>query len=188
MIFDPDIIELPKNRFFKLSSRSLTRTCPYKESDQGVISPRMFKNIPDRIDLSGGPFKDFVEHNFPDRREKAKLLITFYHCLLAKQLPMKTPKLTLIGDRNSGKTSLVNVLFGLTHPEFVATLSKEKVFGTSMIDDDTMLLFIDELCPSILPQDQAKILLQGGPITIPRKHKDPIIVNNTAGKFINTGL
>ena len=52
---------------------------------------------------------------------------------------LKTPRLALIGDKNFKKTSLVNVLLGLTHPEFVATLSKKKVFGTSMIDNDTMI-------------------------------------------------
>lgn len=149
----------------------------------GRVSPRIFKQIPEVPDLSGGYFRDFVNNNFGEMRQKMFFLIKFYQCLLAGQLRIKVPKLTLVGDRNSGKTSLVNVLLGLTQPEFVATLSREKVFGTSMISNDTQLIFIDELCAEILPADQAKLLLQGGMLTVPKKHGKPEVVDNTAGSF-----
>ena len=170
-------------RFFKLSSRCFTETCPYQKSDLGRRSPRIFKELPNDLDLSGGFFKDAVVNSFPGEHERVLFLIKFYQCLLAGQLPIKTRKLTLVGDRNSGKTSLVNVLEGLTHPEFFSTISKEKVFGMSMIHSDTQVIFLDEFSDEILPADQAKVLLQGGMVTIPRKHADPELIVNKAGEF-----
>ena len=91
-------------------------------------------------------------------------------------------KLTLVGPHDSGKTSLVNVLEGLTHPEFFATLSKEKVFGLSMLNSDTQVLFIDELSEEILAADRAKLLLQGGFLTVSRKNCDAEWIKNKAGR------
>ena len=110
-------------------------------------------------------------------------IVKFYQCLLTFQLPPKTKKLTLIGDKNSGKTTLVNVIRGLTHPEFIATVSKEKVFGMSMVHDDTQFVFLDEFSHEVMTASQAKIFLQGGLVTIPRKHEDPEVVDNQAGTY-----
>ncbi|XP_066920721.1 uncharacterized protein [Clytia hemisphaerica] len=183
LAFDADIIELPGEKFFKLSSQCLTK-CPYKTSDVGKISPRIFINVPERVNVSGGPFAEAIHNSFPEIKEKMRFIIKFYQCLLAFQLPPKTKKLTLVGHKNSGKTTFVNVVRGLTHPEFIATLSKEKVFGMSMIHDQTQFLFIDEMSPEILTASQAKILLQGGQVTVSRKNQDPEIVENRAGIFI----
>lgn len=181
IVFDPDIIEISGGLYYKLSSRSLT-SCPYKPTDKGRISPRIFKEVPDKVDKTGGVFADAVKNSFPDIKEQMEFIVKFYQCLLAFQLPQKTTKLALVGPKNSGKTSFVNVVRGLTHPEFIASLSKEKIFGMSMINSDTQFIFIDELSSEIMAGDQAKILLQGGPITVPRKHEEPEIVDNQAGE------
>ncbi|XP_066925365.1 uncharacterized protein [Clytia hemisphaerica] len=183
IVFDPDIIEISGGLYYKLSSRSLT-SCPYKPTDKGRISPRIFKEVPDKVDKTGGVFADAVKNSFPDIKEQMEFIVKFYQCLLAFQLPQKTTKLALVGPKNSGKTSFVNVVRGLTHPEFIASLSKEKIFGMSMINSDTQFIFIDELSSEIMAGDQAKILLQGGPITVPRKHEEPEIVDNQAGIFV----
>ena len=78
---------------------------------------------------------------------------------------------------------MAKVLFGLTHPENIATISKEKTFGLSMINDHTQLVFIDEMNADLLPADLAKIFLQGGMLTVSRKHANAEIVDNTAGKI-----
>ena len=136
-----------------MSSKCLTK-CPYKASDFR-ISPRIFKNVPERVDVSGGPFAEAIHNSFPRIEEKMKFIVKFYQCLLAFQLPPKTNKLTLVGHKNSGKTTFVKLIRGLTHPEFIATLSKEKVFGMSMIHDQTQFIFIDEMSPKMLTASQA---------------------------------
>lgn len=116
-------------------------------------------------------------------KEKMLFIVKFYQCLLATQLPPKTPKLALVGKKNSGKTTLVNVIRGLTRPEFIATLSKEKVFGMSKIYDETQFIFIDEFSSELMTASQAKILLQGGLVTVSRKHEEPQLVDNQAGEL-----
>ena len=157
--------------------------CPYKASDVGRISPRIFKDLAKLVDVSGGPFGKAIDNSFPEIEDKMKFIVKFYQCLLAFQLPPKTKKLTLVGHKNSGKTTFVNLIRGLTHPEFIATLSKEKVFGMSMINDQTQFIFIDEISAEILTASQAKILLQGGQVTVSRKNQDPETVDNQAGEY-----
>lgn len=68
----------------------------------------------------------------------------------------------VVGTRDSGKTSWANVLFGLTLPEKTATISREKVFGLSLLNEHTQLIFIDEFTDRLINNDQAKVLFQGG--------------------------
>ena len=133
--------------------------------------------------VSGGYFADSVVNSFPDRALRMNFLVKFYQCLLAGQLPLKTPKLCLVGPSDSGKSSLASVLFGLTQRDQVATISKEKTFGLSMVNDSTELVFVDEMNEDLLPADLAKIFLQGGLLTVSRKHVNAQIVQNNAGKY-----
>ena len=77
------------------------------------------------------------------------------------QLPLKTRNLLAVGPKDSGKSSWASVFMGLTHEEKRASISKEKVFSFSMIDDDTQLVFIDEWSNEMFGADQAKLFLQG---------------------------
>ena len=183
MTFDPDIIEITGGRFFKRSSRRFTDGCPYQQNQVGVVSPRIFKTMTPEMSTDGGYFKTAVLNSFPEPTTRARFLIKFYQCLLGGQLPMKTTKLCLCGRFDSGKSSFHKVLFGLTQIEHCATISKEKTFGLSMVTSDTLVVFIDEMTKEILPADQAKIFLQGGLLTVARKHNDAKIVENNAGNF-----
>ena len=53
----------------------------------------------------------------------------------------------------------------------------------SMINDQTQFIFIDEISAEILTASQAKILLQGGQVTVSRKNQDPETVDNQAGEY-----
>ena len=183
LIFEPDIIEVNDDRFFKLSSMCLVSKCPFTSDDLGRVSPRTFQRYNDEAGYHGGCFAACVRHNFPDPPMRANFLIKFYQCLLATQLPIKTPKLCLVGPSDSGKSSMAQVLFGLTHPENLATISKEKTFGLSMLNEHTQLVFIDEMNADLMPADVAKIFLQGDMLTVSRKHANAEMINNSAGEI-----
>ena len=94
---------------------------------------------------------------------------------------MKTEKPLLVGDKNSGKTSMVKVITGLTQPEFWCTLSKEKVFGLSQLTSETQFIFIDEMTEDLISADMAKIFFQGDVMTIAKKGATPVKIKNKAG-------
>ena len=50
----------------------------------------------------------------------------------------------LVGDTNSGKTSLFMPILGLINHGKVATVTKQKAFNKSMITPFTEVIFIDE--------------------------------------------
>lgn len=66
-----------------------------------------------------------------------------------------------VGEKDSGKTSWAKVFDGLIPECKRAAISKEKVFGLSMVDEDTQIITIDEWSEETLASDVAKIFLQG---------------------------
>ena len=68
----------------------------------------------------------------------------------------------LVGEADSGKTSLFYPILELMHHSNVATVTKQKVFNKAMINKHTEVIFIDEATPSTLDVDDWKILTQGG--------------------------
>ena len=59
----------------------------------------------------------------------------------------------LVGEPDSGKTSLFYPILGLTHHSNVAAITKQKVFNKAVIGKTTELIFIDEATPSSLDVD-----------------------------------
>ena len=59
----------------------------------------------------------------------------------------------LVGEADSGKTSLFYPILGLMHHSNVATVTKQKVFNKAIIDMHTEVIFIDEATPSTLDVD-----------------------------------
>ena len=68
----------------------------------------------------------------------------------------------LVGDANSGKTSLFFPILGIVHHGNVATVTKQRAFNKSMICKFTEVIFIDEATESTLYVDDWKMLTQGG--------------------------
>ena len=84
----------------------------------------------------------------------------------------------LIGDANSGKTSLFHPILGLVHHTNIATITKQRVFNKAMISKSTEVIFIDEASTSTMDVDDWKILTQGGYTAYNVKYQ-------TAKSFIN---
>ena len=183
--FDFDYIELCNKDFFKFSSRSIVSS-PFKDSDFGIISPRTFQNFDARKTKFSDAryFSESIEHCFPDITERVRFCNKFYQCFLCWQLPHKIKKLVVVGEKNSGKTSWSKVFFGLMPKEKIAVLSKEKNFGSSMIENDTELLWVDEWKKEMLSEDTIKTMMQGGFFCQAVKHESPKMQNMQAGVYI----
>ena len=189
IIFDYDFFEVIGDRYLKLSSRMFVQ-CPYTEQDVGKISPRCFKpyQLEDLIDFDPSYFRSSLENSFPELQERVNFINKFYQCLLCHQLPHKVRKLVVVGDSDSGKTSWANILFGLIPENKTAVLTKEKVFGHSMIGDDTELLFVDEWNADMMSSDMLKNLLQGGYFPQSVKYKNPTMQSMNAGVYMTCNI
>ena len=171
-------------RFFKFSSRTLV-TCPFKETDFGIISPRNFKEF-STLEIANVPeiFTQSLVNSFPDLGDRARFVNKFYQTFLCHELPHKTRKLVVVGDKDSGKTSWARVFFGIMNHNKIAILTKEENFGASMINDDTELLWVDEWSKAMLPDNLLKTLLQGGPFAQSIKFLSPKMQDMQAGVYI----
>ena len=95
-------------------------------------------------------------------QEVAKFCDDFLKLLLYNKKQHKDKVPCLVGDANSGKTSLFMPILGLIHHGNVATVTKQKAFNKSMITPFTEVIFIDEATERTLDFDDWKILTQGG--------------------------
>ena len=136
-----------------MSSRAFV-ACPFDETDFGVKSPRCYQDFDTSRECDGGYFATSVCNSFPLMVERVNFVNKFYQCLLCHQLPHKVRKLVVVGPCDSGKSSWANILMALIPQSKVAILTKEQSFGTSMIEDDTQLLYVDEWCKEMMAQDQ----------------------------------
>ena len=84
----------------------------------------------------------------------------------------------LVGDANSGKTSLFAPILGVIPPSKIARVTKQKSFNKAMIDEQTEVIFVDEASVDIMDIDDWKILTQGGWTAHDRKF-------STARGFVN---
>ena len=78
---------------------------------------------------------------------------------MAGKMPHKTRKLVLCGPKDSGKTSWVQVLLGVTPLRNVGAIAQEKQLSAAMMGEDTELVFLDDWSENTLQADLAKIVL-----------------------------
>ena len=181
--FNYDLIEVSNGKSFKLSSRVFVNT-PFKRSDIGIVSPRCFHSYDTRnMTFDGGYFESSVINSFPDVPIRAEFLNKFYQCLLYGQLPHKAKKLVACGASNSGKSSWARLFFGLFGKNKVASVTKEKSFGLSMVEEDTEIIFIDEWSENTMDVDNVKSFFQGGWMVQSRKHQNARTIINNAGNY-----
>ena len=168
----------------KLSSRCIVKT-PLEASDIGKVSPRIYCDfILTRTSGHGGYFSHSILNSFPEVPKRVEFLNKFYQCLLYGQLPHKSKKLVVCGANNSGKSSWARIFFGLMNRSKIVSVTKEKTFGLSMVDEDTELIFIDEWSEDTLDISNVKTLFQGGWMVKSVKHQDARRFNNKAGIYL----
>ena len=137
---DLDLIEVSGSKFFQISERKFI-DCPLEAKEFGKVSPKMF--VP--FDAGAPPqpkyFKDAIMNSFPEDEIRANFLNKFYQCLLAGRMPHKVRKLLVYGPKDSEKSSWFQVFLGLIPIQYVASITQEKQFSTSMIKQDTQIVF-----------------------------------------------
>lgn len=101
-------------------------------------------------------------------------------------MPQKVRKLVVSGPKDSGKTSWACVLHRIVPSERIASITNEKQFSASMINDSTELVFIDDWSSQTMQSDLAKTLLQGGWFVTAVKHEQPKCVWNNSPFYITT--
>ena len=125
-------------------------------------------------------------NSFPEDEIRANFLNKSYQCLLAGRIPHKVRKLVVYGPKDSGKTSWFQVFLGIIPIQYVASITQENQFSTSMIKQHTQIVFLDEWSENRLQSDMAKVVLQGGYMPKATKHKDATFVLNNSPYYIIT--
>ena len=131
----------------------------FDESQLGIITPRMFCQFDSGEEPKPKYFKTSILNSFPQQQQYSVFLHKWYQLLLHHGMPQKILKLLTWGSRDSGKSTWVEPLRGIIPQRYFGALTKEKAFGTSMIDEDTQLTFVDEFVPEkYVSNDTAKAL------------------------------
>ena len=99
-------------------------------------------------------------------------------------MPQKCRKLVVEGPRDSCKTTWANIFLAIIPLRFVASITQEKQFSASMLNDDTQIVLLDEWAEDTLQSDMAKVVLQGGVMVLAVKHSDPKKIMNTCPFYI----
>ena len=127
----------------KLSSRCIVKTL-LEANDIGKVSPRIYYDFTVKItSRDGGYFSYSILNSSPEVPKRVEFLNKFYQCLLYGQLPHKAMKLVVCGTNNSGKSSWARIFLGIMNRLKIVSVTKEKTFDLSMVDEDTKLIFID---------------------------------------------
>ena len=143
----------------------------------GVVSPRAFTKYDPDIEPDPKYFREILENSLSEV-EIGEFCEHFLKLLNFNKKCYKDKVPCLIGDANSGKTSLFQPILGLVHHTNIATITKQRVFNKAMITKSTEVIFIDEASTSTMDIDDWKILTQGGFTECDVKYQ-------TAKSFIN---
>ena len=173
---DYNLIEVSNGQCWSLKERRFVENA-IDEKEIGHITPRAFSPFDATKEPDPKYFREILENSL-NETETEVFCEDFLRLLNHNQKRHKEKVPCLIGDANSGKTSLFQPLLGLIHHDNIATITKQKVFNKAMINHTTEVIFIDEASPSTLDIDDWKILTQGGYTACDVKYK-------TAKSFIN---
>ena len=131
LIINYDLIEVKYDRCWSISRRDFVEDA-IEEQQVGKISPRAFCSFDSARDPDPKYFREVLENSLSPQ-EVAKFCDDFLKLLLYNKKQHKDKVPCLVGDANSGKTSLFMPILGLIHHGNVATVTKQKAFNKSMI-------------------------------------------------------
>ena len=173
---DYNLIEVDGGHCWSIKERRFVNN-PIADEKMGVISPRAFTRYDPDKEPDPKYFKEILENSL-SQAEIREFCEDFLKLLNFNKKCHKDKVPCLIGDANSGKTSLFHPILGIVHHTNIATITKQRVFNKAMISKSTEVIFIDEASTSTMDIDDWKILTQGGYTACDVKYQ-------TAKSFIN---
>ena len=160
LTIDYNLIEVMGGQCWSLKERRFV-TNAVDEKNIGKVSPRAFCEYDPSTPPEPKYFREILENSLTES-EVAMFCEDFLKLLNYNKKGHKDKVPCLVGDANSGKTSLFHPILGVVHHSNVATVTKQRSFNKSMITTFTEVIFIDEACEKTLDVDDWKILTQGG--------------------------
>ena len=157
---DYDLIEVNQGVCWSLKERSFVKDA-IQEDKIGKVSPRAFSPFDSTQEPDPKYFRQILENSLSPE-EQSNFCEDFLKLLSYNKKKHKDKVPCLVGDANSGKTSLFFPILGLVHHGNVATVTKQRAFNKSMISKFTEVIFIDEATECTLDMDDWKTLTQGG--------------------------
>ena len=160
LVIDYNLIEVKDGVCWSLKSRSFVEN-PIEERQIGKVSPRAFCAYDPAKEANPKYFREILENSLSESQVSA-FCEDFLKLLNYKRKQHKDKVPCLVGDSNSGKTSLFFPIQGLVHHGNIATVTKQRAFNKAMITPFTEVIFIDEADEGVLDIADWKILTQGG--------------------------
>ena len=173
---DYNLIEVNQGYCWSIEERKFLKD-PIPAEKVGLITPRAFSHYDPFKDPNPKYFTEILENSL-SQSQISLFCEDFLRLLKFNQKKHKEKVPCLVGDADSGKTSLFYPILGIIHHSNVATITKQKVFNKAMISKETEVIFVDEASPSTLDVDDWKILTQRGFTACDVKYK-------TARSFFN---
>ena len=132
------------------------------------------------------PFIGSLENSFPGADIRRNFLRKYHQLLLHKKFPTKTNKLCVTGETDSGKSTWFSPFMGIIPTDCIAGVTREKQFAGHLINENTEVVFMDKWSIDSLNAEDAKKVLQGGLLMLPRKHKEAEKFAYNSGFYITT--
>ena len=154
---------------FSISQRKFVLH-PIKKTEIGRESPRAYIDYEHTKTPDPGYFKQILQNSL--NKEEMAYFCEYYIRLLnfgTKQ--HKERVMCLVGEPNSGKTSLFTPITRFIPARYIAMISKQKAFNKSLVDENTQIVFLDEAYTRLMEPDDWKLLTQGGLTAHDRKYK-----------------
>ena len=164
-----DLIEVNGGWCFSISQRKFVLH-PIKDTDIGKESPRAHIEYEHTKVPDPGYFQQILQNSL-DQLEISHFCEYYIRLLNCRIKQHKEKVMCLIGEPNSGKTSLFTPISRLIPARYIAMISKQKAFNKSLVDENTQIIFLDEAHPKLMDPDDWKILTQGGLTAHDRKYK-----------------
>ena len=164
-----DLIEVNGGWCFSISQRKFVLH-PIKSTEIGKESPRAYIDYEHTKTPDPGYFKQILQNSL-DKQEMAHFCEYYIRLLNCGNKQHKERVMCLVGEPNSGKTSLFTPITRLIPARYIAMISKQKAFNKSLVDENTQIIFLDEAYAKLMDPDDWKILTQGGLTAHDRKYK-----------------
>ena len=168
--FDFNTIEVRGGKFFKLDKRGWSDEPPAQKKGS-LTSARSYWNYDWKCTPKPDVFWSSFCNSFPDVIERTRALNKFYQCFFPTAMEHKTPKLTFVGPKDSGKTTWQEILKAFIPKDRTAFIGKEKNFPLSMLNESTHLIVMDDWSYENMIVDVLKQVFQGGIVAITEKYK-----------------